>query len=257
MTPEQKPPTILFLALYGCEVPWSSGGAIAKATRAGGEAHALVFLHGDDDPPEAEQQDLLACKIIGVKTVRHLRIPYLGLKADRPTILEAVRTIRETKPDIIITQDPEHSVADHDPDRRAFTNVVMEALSVCYRNFAVKECGGFEPHAWKSLYYWWAHDPNVLIDISDVFDIKMKAMETLKWQLVHTGGYFRRRSEAHLRSFLPNYDKIKDDDIKFGLEMQRHVDLTLALYGGFYLHAGALLSEPYRKEGPVVLDYLV
>jgi len=253
---EQKPPTILFLALYGSEIPWSSGGTIAKVTHAGGEAHGLVFMKSDDDPPEAPEQRRHAYEILGMTSVRYLNIPYLGLTEDRKTILEAVRTIRETKPDIIITQDPIHSVADHDPDRRAFTNVVMEALSVCYRNFAVKECGGFEPHAWKSLYYWWAHDPNVLIDISDTFDIKMEAMEALKYQHVRTGKYFKRQPEAHLRSFLPNYDKIKDDDTAFGVEMQRHVDLTLALYGGFYLHAGALLSEPYRKEGPVVLDYL-
>jgi hypothetical protein len=96
----------------------------------------------------------------------------------------------------------------------------------------------------------------VLIDISDTFDAKMEAMGALKYQHVRTGKYFQRQPEKNLRSFLEDYDSISHD-AAFGLAMQRHVDLTLALHGGFYLHAGVLLSEPYRKEGPVILDYLV
>lgn len=68
--------------------------------------------------PQTRPQIEQAAKILGVRSVRFLEFQVGETQLDTPSKIKLVRLIRETRPDILITQDPEHSYADLDPDRR-------------------------------------------------------------------------------------------------------------------------------------------
>ncbi len=112
--PQQQtdPGTLLVLATYGLEIV-EVGGTIAGHVRAGGRAHATVTLAR----PEARDQIARAAEILGA-SLQFMEFSLGSVGPDVESKKRFVRVIREVRPDIVITQDPEHSFHDLDPDRR-------------------------------------------------------------------------------------------------------------------------------------------
>jgi len=118
----ETPQKILVILAHPDDPEFFCGATLARWARAGHEIHYLLLTCGDkgfDDPTatsdhicavrQAEQN--AAAAIIGVKTVRFLDhedgylVPSIELRR------EVVRTIRQIKPDILVTCDPTHLFA--------------------------------------------------------------------------------------------------------------------------------------------------
>jgi len=198
----ETPQKILVILAHPDDPEFFCGATLARWARAGHEIHYLLLTCGDkgfDDPTansdhicavrQAEQN--AAAAIIGVKTVRFLDhedgylVPSIELRR------EVVRTIRQIKPDILVTCDPTHLFAGdyyiNHPDHRYAGQVVLDAVFPAVNNpFFFPELiknEGLQPHkvreGWVSL----TGNPTVTLDVTNTWEIKVLALKEHKSQI--------------------------------------------------------------------------
>lgn len=243
--------TLLLLGVYGMEVV-ECGGVLAKNARAGGTSFASIMLARAQTRPQVEE----AAEELGVE-MRFLDFDYGDVRVDVPSKQRLIRVIRETRPDLIITQDPEHAQHDLDPDRRPAMTLILESVALAARDFCVEELGGLPPHPIPTLYYMTPHAPNCIVDVSDVWDLKERAMDRLESQMQFSGRLFPSYySEAHLRFLVPAWDDLPDDYAR-GREVHRQLDRVTHLHNGLGGHGRFAVAESYRREGKFHLQQLL
>lgn len=242
---------ILLLAVYGMEVV-EVGGTLAKHAAAGGVATAHVLLSRERSRPEVRA----AAAHLGVE-VTFGDFKAGEVEADVASKKALVRVIREQRPDIVITQDPEHSFHDLDPDRRPAMILLLESLALAARDFALDEMPGLQPHSIPTIYYMTPHHANCVVDVSDVWELKERAMDELRSQMTFSGGMFPKYyREEHLRKMVPGWDSLTDDYAR-GRETHRVLDMVTHLHNGAGGHGRFAFAEAFRREGKFHLDTLV
>lgn len=171
--------------------------------------------------------------------------------------LAMIRVIREFRPDIILTQDTEHCVSDLDPGRRPFMTLVLEAIALASRAYALEEIPGLEPWSVSTIYYMTPEHPNCVVDIFDVWEQKCAAMDALHTQLEYFGKRDGETEEqlARNKALVPNWEEL-ETDLERGTLMKRRMDDAFYRAPGSAGHCRALYAEPYRREGCFVLDEL-
>ncbi|MCL6478464.1 MAG: LmbE-like protein [Peptococcaceae bacterium] len=243
---------ILLLATYGMEIV-ECGGTLAKHVKAGGNVQAAVSLVR----PENREQVQKAAGVLGVK-VSFLDFKSGEVQADVASKSKIVRLIREIRPEIIITQDPEHSFLDLDPDRREAMVLYLEAISLAARDWKVEECGNLKPHLVKSIYFMTPERPNCIIDIAEVFHFKEQAMAELTGQLAFTAEMLGKMvSATAMRCLLTDYEQVKDVPVELGRALHREMNRAFHLYHGLLSHSSFVLAEPFRRLGRFELEYLL
>ncbi|MBX3144137.1 MAG: PIG-L family deacetylase [Trueperaceae bacterium] len=247
----QRPSRILLLAVYGMEVV-ECGGALAKHAQQGGKSFAHVLLSRERSRPDV----LAAAKHLGVE-VSFGDFRSGELEADVRSKKALVKVIRETRPDLVITQDPEHSFHDLDPDRRPAMILILESLALASRDFALDEMPGLAPVSIPTIYYMTPHHPNCVVDVSDVWALKEQAMDELRNQMNFSGQMFPQLyRDEHLRAMVPGWENLQDD-YRRGREAHRVLDMVTHLHNGAGSHGRFAFAEAYRREGKFHLDDLV
>jgi LmbE family N-acetylglucosaminyl deacetylase len=194
-----------------------SGGTIALWAREGAEIIYLILTNGNkgsDDPamtPEhlaklrqGEQQ--AAANLLGVKTITFLGEPDGELQATIPLRRRVVREIRRHRPHTIICPDPSayyfgNTYVNH-PDHRAAGQVALEAIFPAARNRMYHPDlldEGLMPHAVREIYLAGALQPDRWVDITQVIDLKIRAIQAHASQLTDPDGVIervRQRAEA-------------------------------------------------------------
>ena len=243
-------PNILMLATFGMEMV-ECGGTLAKHVQAGASVTVAVALPRE----EAKEQVRAAAGHLGIDDVRSLGWQYGDLHVDRESKRTIMALIRETRPDIVICQDPEHAAHDLDPDRREFMLLYVEALALAGRDVDVAQCGA--PHSVGAVYFMTPDRPNCVVEIVDVYRQKEAAMRELGFQLEFSGQSFRREhSPERLRAVLDDAAVDSMSDAEVGWALHRQIDRAAALYHGLYGHSGAVMAEPYRRMTLFPLDLL-
>jgi LmbE family N-acetylglucosaminyl deacetylase len=243
-------PSILMLATFGMEMV-ECGGTLAKHARAGARVTVAVALPRE----EAKEQVRAAARHLGVDDLRFLGWRYGDLHVDRESKRIIMALVRDTRPDIVICQDPEHAAHDLDPDRREFMLLYVEALALAGRDVDVADCG--EPHNVRAVYFMTPDRPNCVVEIVDVYRLKEAAMQELGFQLEFSGQSIRREhTPERLREVLddPAADGLSDADV--GWALHRQIDRAAALYHGLYGHSGVVMAEPYRRMTHFPLELL-
>lgn len=244
---------VVMLASFGLEIV-ECGGALAAHVKAGDDVEAAVLM----TRPEAKPQIREAAKILGIEDVEFLDFPVGEYTTDVPWKERIVRLIRRVKPDIVITQDPVHAQHDLDPDRRTIAILYPESFALAGRDWHLEECGGYDPHMVKSIYYMTPEEPNCIVEISEFFELKQKALEVLSYQMAFSAQVIQKLApEDVLRYVVKNYEDVKQDMTALGLAFHTQFDKSLALHHGLAGHSGAVLGEAYRREGPFVLKKLM
>jgi len=198
----ETPQKILVILAHPDDPEFFCGATLARWARAGHEIHYLLLTCGDkgfDDPTatsdhicavrQAEQN--AAAAIIGVKTVRFLDhedgylVPSIELRR------EVVRTIRQIKPDILVTCDPTHLFAGdyyiNHPDHRYAGQVVLDAVFPAVNNpFFFPELiknEGLQPHKVREVWVSLTGNPTVTLDVTNTWEIKVLALKEHKSQI--------------------------------------------------------------------------
>ena len=132
-----------------------------------------------------EKEQLEAAQLLGVKEVVFLRHSDQSLEDTPEFRKEIVRLIRTYKPEIVITSDPYRRYIWH-RDHRIVGRVTLDAVFPYSRDvWAYPELldEGLEPHKVKEVWLWASDDVNFRSDISETFDLKLKALQCHKSQI--------------------------------------------------------------------------
>jgi len=243
--------TVLMLATYAMELV-ECGGALYKNAQAGGQTHAAVLLCRAQNRPGATD----ASKVLGT-SVEFLNYEAGHVASGVTEKRKLVEVIRRVRPDICIMQDPVHSFADLDPDRRPAMILYLEALALASREFALPDMPGLTPCPIPTIYYMTPEHANCVIDVADIWEVKERAMSCLAGQQEFTGKVLRERlSPAALRNLLGE-DKSQASDLELGRALHRVLDRSFHVYHGYPSHARVAMGEPYRRQGPFELEQLV
>jgi LmbE family N-acetylglucosaminyl deacetylase len=168
---------------------FGSGGTIARWVREGQKVICVVCTNGDkgtsDDSMTSErlavireQEQREAAKVLGVSEVVFLGYSDGGLE-DTPEFREKlVRLLRKYRPDAVITHDPKFRYMGH-RDHRIAGTVAMDAIFPYSRDrlfYPEHKAQGLLPHKVKEVYFTGSEDPDIFIDISETFEIKVRAI---------------------------------------------------------------------------------
>jgi len=191
---------IMVITAHPDDAEFGAAGSVAKWIREGKRVVYVVCTSGDkgaDNPDifpqqlakirEKEQKD--AAAVLGVSDVVSLGYPDQGLE-DTPDFRKAiVRQIRIYKPDMIVTMDPYRRYIWH-RDHRITGQVVLDAVYPYARDILaypdlIQE--GLMPHKVKKILFFGTEDVNLHVDISETFDLKLRALRCHKSQIDQMG----------------------------------------------------------------------
>lgn len=209
---------VLVVSAHAADYVWRSGGTIAKYIKGGAEVHVVVLSFGirgesndlwkkegatyESVKAERLSETTRAAEILGIRNIEFWDLPdYPMAPALTGEIRERmIRKMRAVQPHIILTHDKNGSDI-LNPDHNAVAQFVFEC-SIQSNSSGVRIEGtkttkqmrlyGFEPHQTELSKY----VPGSLIDISDVYEQKVAAMQCFKAQH-HLINYYTER--AHLR----------------------------------------------------------
>ena len=199
-----SPQNILVILAHPDDPEFFCGATLARWARAGHHITYLLLTCGDKGfnpvmtpahmtPDELcsirHKEQYAAAKVIGAESVHFLEYHDGYLIPDLDTRRAVVREIRRHKPDILVTCDPQTLFAIYGinhPDHRAAGQVVLDAVFPAAGNLAyfpelLEE--GFQPHMPKEVWCSLTMQPNTTLDITDMWDIKMKAIFEHKTQV--------------------------------------------------------------------------
>jgi len=183
-------------------------GTVANWIREGKTVVYAIVTNGDkgtSDPnirPEAlrvirEKEQREAAKVVGVNEVVFMGYPDQGVEDTPELRKDIVRLIRKYRPRVVATSDPYRKYIWH-RDHRKTGRVVLDAVFPYARDYwaypdLIEE--GLEPHKVAELLFWGSDDPNLKIDITDTWNLKMEALFCHQSQFGH---YPRAEMEGRL-----------------------------------------------------------
>lgn len=233
--------TILLIGVYGMELV-ECGGALAINAMSGGKSYATIMM----SRPESREQVKNAADVLSVSVdfQEYMMGEIMPVPEQK---LALIKRIREVKPDIIITQDPVHCQSDLDPDRRMAMTLILESIALASRNYAMEL--GLEPHPIPTIYYMTPEHADCLIDISNVWNRKVDAMNCLTSQIEFCAHHYETHCGSELmKSIVPDWDNISNTFEK-GKIAKQAFDLAYHMWEGAGGHSHFVLSERYRREG--------
>lgn len=174
------------------------GGTLAKWAAAGCEIISVTITSGDagnNDPGKdgtykpvlaqlREGEQTAANEILGIQTSIFLRYPDGELEPTIPLRKELARLIRQYKPDVVVTGDPQgvfygNGYINH-PDHRA---AAQSALYATFPSAGTRLIftdlleAGYDPHNVKRVYIHGSEKPDIRVDISGTIDKKIAALK--------------------------------------------------------------------------------
>ncbi|MDC3424219.1 PIG-L family deacetylase [Aquibacillus sp. 3ASR75-11] len=221
-----KSQNILIVSAHAADFVWRAGGTIAKYIKNGANVSLVILSYGargeSNDLWKQEGQTLenvknirygeikQAAEIIGVTDMEIWDYKDYPMDLNEERLDQMAKKIREVKPYHIIT----HAFGDaFNPDHPAVAKFVHQAsvmaVSAGVRmeglpNITQTRIFGFEPHQTEISNF----TPDTIIDITDTFEIKKKAMQCFKAQN-HLIEYYGERAKMrgnHARRISGNKD---------------------------------------------------
>lgn len=178
------------------------GGTTARWVKAGHKISYCVVTCGDKGSKDLsitseelcairQREQRLAAKVLGVEEVIFLDYPDGYVIPDIKLRKDITRVIRTVRPDIMITCDPQTLYTQfgglNHPDHRAAGQAALDAVFPAARdhlNFPelwIDE--NLEPHIVREVWVSGTLTPNTVLDVTDTWDIKIKALFEHKSQI--------------------------------------------------------------------------
>lgn len=184
----------MFLAAHPDDVELTAGGTVAKLTRLGYKVGICDLTRGEAgtrgnaDLRDREAEE--AAKILGVAVRVNLRIPDTQIEVNRENQLKIIEVLRKYRPEYVFIPYWE----DRHPDHMRASDVIREAAFYSGLARIVTTENGQPQEAFRpkrTLFCAARYDfprsagTTIVVDISDTFDVKMKAMEAFSSQFYH------------------------------------------------------------------------
>jgi len=203
LTPDQySPQRVLVSVAHADDIEFGMVGTVARWVENGAEVTYLIITDnrsGSNDPDTdidtlietRQREQIAAAQVAGVTDVRFLGYqdgvlqPTLGLRKD------ITRIVREVKPQVVVTMDPETVIAAgrdyiNHPDHRAAAEATLYAVFPSAETrpiFADLIDEGLEPCKVNKVYMTLTNKPDTYVDISSVMETKRAALREHASQL--------------------------------------------------------------------------
>jgi LmbE family N-acetylglucosaminyl deacetylase len=182
---------VMVITAHPDDSEFGAGGTVAKFVKEGREVAYCIVTNGNKGSsdrtmtPErlavirAEEQRN-AARVLGVDRVIFLGYPDGEVEDTRDLRRDVSREIRRARPDLVVCQNPTRTYnlgASH-RDHRTVGGVVLDCVYPLARDhLAFPELmPEFEPHKVREVYVMQWHQPHIVNDISEVMDLKIKAL---------------------------------------------------------------------------------
>jgi N-acetylglucosamine malate deacetylase 1 len=184
---------VLAIGVHPDDVELGCSGAMINEIRRGKKAGILDLTQGElgtRGTSETRYQEAEAAgKIIGVIARENLKMRDGFFKNDEEHQLLLIRAIRKYRPEVLLA----NALSDRHPDHGRAGHLIEDAafLSGLVKVETTGE-NGQPQEKWRPKYILhyiqdWYHEPDLIIDISDSFALKMKSVEAYTTQF-HTSG---------------------------------------------------------------------
>jgi 4-oxalomesaconate hydratase len=204
------PHRLLVVSAHAADFVWRAGGYIAVVTAAGGWAEVVCLSFGErgESPGAWKQPGMTLDRVKEIRkaeaeaagdalgaTMRFLDQGDYPLVGGEPLLLELAELMREIQPDVILT----HAAADpYNYDHPLAADLTIQSRAIAQalgRESAHPPLGAppvfrFEPHQPEMCGF----RPDVLVDITPVFDRKIAAMAQMRSQ-EHLAHYYHDLAE--------------------------------------------------------------
>ncbi len=214
-----SPQNILVILAHPDDPEFFCGGTLAKWALAGHHITYQLLTCGDkgfndstlaDMTPDVlcamrHEEQHAAAKVIGVQAVHIMNNPDGYLVPDLDLRREIVRAIRQFRPDILVTCDPQNLFATYGinhPDHRAAGQVVLDAVFPAAGNkeyFPELVVEGHEPHMPEEVWCSLTQQPDTIIDVTETWTIKLEALLCHKTQIGDVEKFKERMLSRHTK----------------------------------------------------------
>lgn len=196
-----KKQKILVILAHPDDPEFFCGATLAKWASAGHEIVYCLLTCGDKGAPNRDidpdelcsirvGEQRAAASVLGVMNVRFLGYADGYVVPDLELRREVTRVIRQERPDILMTCDPllfypGETRLNH-PDHRAAGQVVIDAVFPAAGNhlyFPELLVEGLEPHTPSEVWLSIPNTPTVVLDVTDFWDKKIRALQEHKTQI--------------------------------------------------------------------------
>ena len=182
---------VMVVTAHPDDSEFGAGGTVAKLAKQGCEVTYVIVTNGNKGSsdrtmsPERlakirEEEQRNAARALGVERVEFLGYPDCELEDTRDLRRDITRQIRRWRPDLLITQNPHRTYnlyASH-RDHRITAGAVLDCVYPLARDhLAFPELlPEVEPHKVREIHLMQWENPQLVVDISDTMDLKLKAL---------------------------------------------------------------------------------
>ena len=187
----EKIERVMVVTAHPDDSEFGAGGAIAKLVKEGCEVTYVIVTNGNKGSGdrtmtserlalirEAEQRN--AARTLGVARVEFLGYPDCEVEDTRELRCDVTRQIRRWRPDLVIAMNPHRSynLGGSHRDHRITAGVALDCVYPLARDhLAFPELmPDYEPHKVLEIHLMQWENPQLVVDISDVMDLKLKAL---------------------------------------------------------------------------------
>ena len=182
---------VMVITAHPDDAEFGAGGTVAKMVKEGREVTYVIVTNGNKGSRdrtmtparlagirEAEQRN--AARVLGVERVEFLGYADGEVEDTRQLRLDVTRQIRKWRPELVITQNPHRTTnlyASH-RDHRITAGVVLDCVYPLARDHMSfpELLPEYEPHEVREVNLTQWDRPQLLLDISDTMDLKLKAL---------------------------------------------------------------------------------
>jgi len=182
---------VMVITAHPDDSEFGAGGTVARFAKHGAEVTYVIVTNGNKGSGDRsmtserlarlrETEQRSAAHVLGVERVEFLGYDDGEVEDTRRLRLDVTRQIRKWRPQLVITQNPHRTYnlyASH-RDHRITAGVVLDCVYPLARDhLAFPELmPEFEPHQVREIYLMQWENPHLVVDISDVMDLKLKAL---------------------------------------------------------------------------------
>lgn len=221
---------ILVILAHPDDPEFFCGATIARWTAAGHQVVYWLLTCGDKGSSNPEtnpgelcgdrrDEQIAAAQVLGVQEVNFFDFPDGYLVPDLELRKEVTRIIRKERPDVLVTCDPKTLyVGDNrinHPDHRAAGQVVLDAIFPAAGNPLyfpeLLRDENLAPHTPREVWISLTLEPNVRIDVTDLWDTKLRALSEHRSQIGERSEFIERMRKRHTSDSTlenPRYEEV-------------------------------------------------
>jgi len=187
------PNSVMIICAHSDDQIFGPGGTVAKYAREGKKIHTIIFSYGEQSLPLQQKEHTIRARVKeAIEVDKYLGghgVTFLGLEetkfsdqfSKKSMYPKLKKLILQYKPSIIFT----HSIDDPMPDHRALNRLLLETIDrMRYK------CDVYMFDVWNLFNFKKRHYVKIVVDISDMFAMKIKALKmftsqkrTLFWMM--------------------------------------------------------------------------